>query len=682
MRRLATAACVLACGLTVLQARQTTPPPPPAPQQQQPPVFRGEVNVIRLDVSVLDKKRKPVRGLTLEDFTVSEDGKAQRLVALSEIDVAEMDPAPSAWMRHVSPDISTNDLNDQVGDGRVFAIVMDDVNVPWDDMDIIFSTRNVGRYIVEGLGPSDIAAVVFPRDAGLTTEFTNDRTKLLAAIERFDPREPDYFLIPRSQMPGQGGADMPMRASSALMRNDCDRRQPTIPTLSTLALRLATVPNRRKTIILVSTGVPLQINPAARDCQGWLSTEMLDMYRVAQRANINVYSVDPAGYQGYERYLQKPVRRGGRPGTIASPGSAASAARLRRDFLEITADYTGARAVVGIEPAEVGIDRIFEEDGSYYLLGYQSSNGAPDGKFRRVSVKVRQSGLTVRTRSGYFAPKLGQLETKEEKAMPSTNDLGLTGMMSPAGVPLRASVVSTGLASAGGRDANVAVVLTARLPASAGAVTDTLTLTRHVYDADGRASPPVQQKITIHLPPSLEDSVRYDAFDKLVLAPGRYQLRLNARSSVLDRSGSVYADVEVPDFARSPVTISGIALGALPSPAAPRADALGDLLPIVPVSGREFSPNDAIVAFCRIFQGGETMVRPVTLKIMILDAKSQVVLDTTETIAPAAFGDGRAAPFQLALPLARMKHGPHVLSVHATLVSGENVRRDVVFRVR
>src|SRR5262245_21243391 len=267
-------ACVLACACTVLYAQQT-PPPPPAQQpptqdpQQQQPIFRGEVNVIRLDVSVLDKDRHPVRGLTMDDFTVTEDGKAQRLVAVSEIDAAEIDPAPSAWMRHVSADIATNDLNDQVGDGRVYGIVMDDFNLPWDDMDIILSALNVGRYIVEGLGPSEIAAVVYPRDAGITEDFTSDRTKLLAAIDRFDPREHDRFMIPRSMMPGQGGGDMPFRASSALMRNDCDRGQPTPAALNTLAARMAAVPNRRKTLILVSVGVPMSFT--ARDnCGSWL----------------------------------------------------------------------------------------------------------------------------------------------------------------------------------------------------------------------------------------------------------------------------------------------------------------------------------------------------------------------------------------------------------------------------
>jgi len=296
-------------------------------------------------------------------------------------------------------------------------------------------------------------------------------------------------------------------------------------------------------------------------------------------------------------------------------------------------------------------------------------------------VKVKRSGLTVRSRSGYYAPRPGQTDTKEEKGIPSTQDLGLSGMTSPTGVPLRTSVVATGLAKSGGREASVAIVLTARLPASAGATSDTLTVTRNVYDPDGRAGAPVQRQIPVTLPASLEDSVRYDVFDTIVLAPGRYQLRLNARSQVLDRSGSVFADVEVPDFARSAVTISGITLGTMVDPSA-RTDPFAKLLPIVPTSSREFSPSDAVTAFCRVFQGGTGPLAPVTLKAMILDVKSQVLLDATVPLPTSAFGADRGAEYTLALPLSQMKHGPHVLSLHATLASGENIRRDVVFRVK
>jgi VWFA-related protein len=678
---LAACGCVCAIALVEVQAGQTPPPQTPA---QQPPVFRSEIDVIRLDVSVLDKNRKPVRGLTAADFTVVEDGKPQRIVAVSEIDAADADPTPSAWMRHVAPDIATNDLNDRIGDGRVFAIVMDDANVPWDDRDIILSARNIGRRIIEGLGPSDVAAVVFPLDAGNTEDFTSDRGKLLDAVDRFDPREPDRFMIPRAYMPGQGGGDMPYRASPALMRNDCDREQPTVPTLDVLTAQMATVPNKRKTIILVSVGLPLTFADTSR-CGSRLADEMKEVFRAAQKANVNIYGVDPAGFRGYEQYLQKPIRAGRPARSVASADGARDQARVRREFLEIAADYTGARAVVGAEPVEAGIDRIFEEDGSYYLLGYQTSNGKPDGKFRRVEVKVTRPGMTVRTRSGYFAPRPGQLATAEERAAPTTQELGLSGMTSSTGLPLRASVVAVGLtgaAGSGSRSADVAIVLTARLPPSGGAVTDTLTITRNVYDADGKAGPPVQEKVSVTLPASGTDGLRYDVFSRIALAPGRYQIRLNARSAVLDRSGSVFADVEVPDFTRSALTVTAIALGTVPPPASPRTDPLAALLPIVPTSAREFAPGEALVAFCRVSQGGTAALVPVAMKVLVLDVHDQSVMDVPATLAADAFAAGRSAPYQIALPLDRMTHGPHVLSITATLSGGTNVRRELVFRVR
>jgi hypothetical protein len=39
--------------------------------------FNARTEVVLVDVSVLDQKRQPVRGLTAADFTVFEDGKPQ-----------------------------------------------------------------------------------------------------------------------------------------------------------------------------------------------------------------------------------------------------------------------------------------------------------------------------------------------------------------------------------------------------------------------------------------------------------------------------------------------------------------------------------------------------------------------------------------------------------------------------
>jgi hypothetical protein len=46
---------------------------------QAVPAFKAGVDLIVLDVSALDDKRQPVRGLSAEDFTILEDGKPQAM---------------------------------------------------------------------------------------------------------------------------------------------------------------------------------------------------------------------------------------------------------------------------------------------------------------------------------------------------------------------------------------------------------------------------------------------------------------------------------------------------------------------------------------------------------------------------------------------------------------------------
>ena len=78
--------------------------------------FRVATDLIRLDVSVLDRNAQPVHGLTAADFTVIEDGKPQTVTAFTEIDVPGPERFPAEWMRTTSPDFRRND---DAGDYRL-----------------------------------------------------------------------------------------------------------------------------------------------------------------------------------------------------------------------------------------------------------------------------------------------------------------------------------------------------------------------------------------------------------------------------------------------------------------------------------------------------------------------------------------------------------------------------------
>src|SRR5262245_61703428 len=116
MRHLA-AICV-ACVLAIAAAAQ-------APPTQSPPIFRTGVDLVQVDVSVFDKNRRPIRGLTAADFTIREDGNPQKIEAFAAVDVPDVVTSTTEWVKRVSPDVVTNHADNR----RLFAIVIDDVTI-------------------------------------------------------------------------------------------------------------------------------------------------------------------------------------------------------------------------------------------------------------------------------------------------------------------------------------------------------------------------------------------------------------------------------------------------------------------------------------------------------------------------------------------------------------------------
>jgi hypothetical protein len=162
-------------------------------------------------VSVLDKRREPIRGLAAQDFVVLENGNPQPIVAFSERWIAEPEASTASWVRKVSSDVQSNGTRD----GRLLVLVLDDATIPFDPL-IVNSAKQIAREIVRRMGINDQAAVVFTRDNRNAQNFTGDRERLLAAIERFT----SGFALPGGAWrPTAADWELYYRASLRTVRN-------------------------------------------------------------------------------------------------------------------------------------------------------------------------------------------------------------------------------------------------------------------------------------------------------------------------------------------------------------------------------------------------------------------------------------------------------------------------------
>ena len=645
----------IAAAATALTVGAVPQPPQPVPPV---PLFRSGVNLVTVDVSVLDRDRRPVRGLTAADFTILENGQPQPVTAFSAIDLPDADPDAPVWLRDVHPDIVRND--DFAG-RRTVVLVLDDAT-PMPAAEAVW-VRTWARQVIEQLGPDDLAAVVYTFDKSLGQELTRDRARLLTAADRFNGG------VTGSQVDASGRVrETPFSSfdSSAMTMYLA-----TITTLRSLAEALAELPQRRKTLVFISVGVPLDTGDLApritvgdhneSSGQHWtLLQELFKGFAAAQRANVNIYSLDPGGL---------------RP----------SPSNLNSDFLQAVSSNTGGFAITDTNDPGPGITQVFRENGSYYLLGYRNPDPKAEGRYRRIDVKVYRPGVIVRARQGYF--EASPEKKKPAKAPPSLLSAAIDGPVPRTDVPLQVTAAAFPLA--GRREAAVAVVVGIRTPAPVGRgpALDNLDVQVSAYDTRGtwRGAARMTGKL-VHHPGAVEET-GFEVIARLDLKPGRYQLRVAAESSRMGKSGSVYTDVDVPDFSKDAVGISGLVLSVTPRlPTAPK-DGLPDLLPVIPTSERHFSPNATVTALLRLRQGGDTPLVPLTLALRIVDAANATVFEDKASIGPERFSAGRLADYRFDLPIAALPSGPYLLTVDLPAPSNHDAkhqppRRAVPFRVR
>lgn len=389
------------------------PLPDPATVAPQQPTFRGGITFVRVDVIVTDRKAEPVTDLKAEDFEVLEDGKPQ---AIDQFRLVRVDgnPRPGEAPARVVRSRSDEETEAARDDVRVFAIVLDDYHVRRANSISIRAT--LLRFIQNQLRPNDLVAVMSPLTPVGDLAFTRDHTAIANAVQRFEGVKFDYR--PRNQYE-ENISRYPTETVERI-RNDI-----TMGALNSLAIRMGSLREGRKSIIFVSEGFTAMLPPQMRradasqpenpiqsqmaaagqdssreETAAWFGqtdvfSRMRDLTDMANRNNSAIYSLDPRGLAPFEFGIDEGA------GTL-SFATDRRALQMTQDTLRSLSEETDGRAIVNRNTLDQGLAQIVKDSSVYYLMGYNTT--APtDGKFHQISVRVKRRHVQVRARKGFWA---------------------------------------------------------------------------------------------------------------------------------------------------------------------------------------------------------------------------------------------------------------------------------------
>ena len=644
---------------------QQAPPP-------QPPTFRTGIDAVQLDVSVLDKNRRPVRGLTAADFAILEEGKPREIVSFSAVELPPLpDVAVPEGIATVEPDVARNDLPN----GRIVVILLDPflqrIMVPGRvtiaDPPGIAALRATAASVVNGLGPGDLAAVGHTM-YGVPQNFTTDKARLKRAI--------DTTAFGTNK-----------RAAGEEWGN-CNCGTCRLDAITRVANALRSEPQRRKVIFFIGERVPLA--PVAGQCNAYLEPATKQMTMATQLANVTVNTVDPNAMETTNVHAGDDFQPEGPIGTVSTAAKAQEVANRaflieRQQSLQTVADWTGGRAILNTNAPEKSVRPILEESSAYYLLAFQTSNVKADGKFHPITVKVNRPDVQVRTRKGYYADAITRGE--DAPAHPVSLEAVAREILPERGLPLTVTA-----APFRGPDCKALVVIAtgvrgrAKLAPEATASNldsslEPVEILTSAFTAEAKAIEWQRQQFSAALPFEIANELRYESAAALALAPGAYEVRIATRQERAGLIGSVHSYVDVPDFDNEPLTLSGLVLLDKRAPTTTPVDGLKGVVEMPPTTRRQFRAIDNVSAFARVYQKTGEQAKPASLVFRVLDAQLHEVSSTPVSLTADQFANGNSADARFALPLDALRPGSYVLRLDAS-IEGATTRRDLRFSVK
>jgi VWFA-related protein len=582
------AACLLAAlaGPQSLRAQAPRPAVPDILPAQQ-------VEVVRVEVVVTEKRGRPRTGLRREDFAVFEDGKPQAVVQF----LAFARPEPAAPSAVVPPAVSEEQAPEELLPARYVVLAIDDVHMELDSLDR--TRRALARFLREDLRPEDqVALVTTSGGSALSQEFTADRAVLQQILSRLSAkgRQPAWTGVPnisdyQAELIEAGdplaldaaaqeillagtfqdldsAQEIARRKARGILAEAVYDARLTLETLESLCRGLSGLTGR-KALFLVSDG--FLTGMSAR------SGRTFDIRRIADagtRAGVAIYALDTRGLVASAPGMAASSRTRALPTTMGSiEAMRRQSEEATRDAMHALAADTGGFLIENANDLRRGLLEFLKDTETYYVLAYEPTNKTRDGAFRRIEVRLPDhSGLKVRTRSGYFAPRASVAEEMTEDAArrqeqrQSEMRTALLSLAPLTGIPVRLAVDFVSLDGAGTQlvvngNVDVTTLPFARLPGHRRSTIETAAL---VYDEDGTLAVTLEtERTAMDVADADFESLEKSGvpYQRVVsLKPGRYQVRLAAREDATGLLGSAWSRVDVPDLAQGRLTLSSLFL--------------------------------------------------------------------------------------------------------------------------
>ena len=396
-----------------------------APAVPGPQVLQAEAHLVLEDVTVLDKKGLPVKGLSSADFVLREDNTPQKIVSVEEH--RALGDAIVAAPTGGSAD-GTIVASNKPPAGSVWNVLLIDLyNTPNEARGRLQS--QLEQFLKQLPEHEPVALVTMSSHIKIETSFQDgageayrylrknglgpvDSSTPANIVERQEPDMPSADLA-GTVVPHQANTDVDRQANRAQTTMDC---------FSALAQWLAPYPGR-KNVYWLSGGFPLQGQPfgvagyslntpgLGADTKGGHPIPMQQKTdKELETARVAIYPVDArgvaapdiAGVTSADTTYTANV-------AIVSGMDADLSAGRRQEMLEI------ARATGGTAQFNNNISQALRDDfnraNPYYTVAYTPPDKEWQGAYHRVQISVDKPEAQLVYREGYYA-RSAEVEAK------------------------------------------------------------------------------------------------------------------------------------------------------------------------------------------------------------------------------------------------------------------------------